>query len=190
MFTFFSITLFTYSYGQNDSLHHQKFPFMWINFGLGSASVINDASHPALSNASIDLVSKKNIFSIGTPDYSNLVFWGGGGERRTEYSILYGRYIALDKHTFISISSGLSLVNIVYSDSIGISTTGSNGSWFTWPITIYKNRSVYYVGLSLKAQAIIHCKFAGIGLAAFANINRQRSYVGGAINISVGKIKR
>ena len=151
---------------------------MWINFGLGSASVINDASHPALSNASIDLVSKKNIFSIGTPDYSNLVFWGGGGERRTEYSILYGRYI------------GLSLVNIVYSDSIGISTTGSNGSWFTWPITIYKNRSVYYVGLSLKAQAIIHCKFAGIGLAAFANINRQRSYVGGAINISVGKIKR
>jgi hypothetical protein len=93
-----------------------------------------------------------------------------------EVGILYGRYYR-DKNVLISLSGGISIVNGVERGKL---ISGKE----------YETIEISTFGLPIEAQFIMSfSNYFGVGVSVFANVNNQKSFVGGMIGIQLGQLK-
>lgn len=179
----------SFVYGQktsSDSSGH----FFWVNGGFGGSSVHGGlGSHPgALSfGGSLCYQSGKNLlsfrylrnveFQILGPDLPIEKVWDVG--------VLCGRIgrIAKASYGFASISAGISLVGGVRRGRY-LGNTGWFGSSY------YEENDFITVGIPVEAQLFWTLPaFSGIVFYVFANLNKEKSFVGALLCIQFGKLR-
>lgn len=149
--------------------------FYWFNAGGGASSVqggLGESSFGVSPGVSFSYQLGNNLFSVRhvyNVEFQIHVF----GESSTPEAVwdvgaLYGR-IAKASYGFASISGGISIVG---------------------EVRPYKERTFLTAGIPFETQLFwTPLPSFGIGIYGFANLNREKSFVGALLCIQIGKLR-
>lgn len=154
-----------------DTSNHSKAKLYWVNAGLGFSSPQFPEGIPFSMGMSLSYQTGKSLISIRSIyniDVSFNIFGGSPPLAETVWDIgaLYGR-IAKASYGFASISGGVSIVG-------GFRPEGSFLS----------------AGIPIEGQLFwTPSSFLGVGVYGFANLNKERSFVGALMCVQIGKLR-
>ena len=177
----------SFVYGQDISPDSSA-QFFWVNGGLGASSVHgglgSDPGAPSFGG-SFCYQSGKNLFSFRYLRNEELQILGENSPSETvwDFGVLYGR-IAKASYGFASISTGISIVGGVQRGRY----LSSSGEWFG--TSYYEENNFITVGITVEGQLFwTPLDFFGIGFYGFANLNKEKSFIGALLSIQLGKLR-
>jgi hypothetical protein len=177
----------SFVYGQDISPESSA-QFFWVNGGFGGSSVHGGLGlHPgALSlGGSLCYQSGKNLLSFRylRNEEFQILRTALPSETVWDTGVLYER-IAKALLGFVSISTGISLVSGVRRGRY----LSSSGGWFG--TSYYEEKNFITVGIPIEVQLFwTSSNSFGIGFYGFANLNKEKSFIGALLCIQIGKLR-
>ena len=164
----------SYVYGQDIS-RDSSAQFGWVNGGFGASSVkggLGDNSFGVSPGVSFSYQLGNNLYSVRhvyNVEFQINVFGVSSPlEAVWDVGILYGR-ISKASYGFASISGGVSIVGAVRP---------------------YEERTIITAGFPVECQLFwTPLDFFGIGIYGFANLNKEKSFIGALLCIQIGKLR-
>jgi hypothetical protein len=174
-------------YGQDISRDSSS-QFGWVNGGFGASSVkggLGVNSFGVSPGVSFSYQSEKNLISVRY--VYNIEFQPIVGlspdETVWDAGVLYGR-IAKVSYGLASISGGIGVVGGVRRGKY----LSSSGGWFG--TSYYEKLTFLTVGIPVEGQLFwTPLDFWGIGFYGFANLNKEKSFIGALLCIQIGKLR-
>lgn len=167
----------SFVYGQDIS-RDSSAQFGWVNGGLGASSF---GVSPGVC---FSYQSEKNLFSVRYVYNEEFRFFAPSPlETVWDVGMLYCRSVK-ESYGLASISGGIGVVGGVRRGKY----LGSIGGWFG--TDYYEERTFLTVGIPVEGQVFwTPLDFFGIGFYGFANLNKEKSFVGALFCIQIGKLR-
>jgi len=165
----------SFVYGQDIS-RDSSAQFFWVNGGLGASSF---GVSPGVS---VSYQSRKSLVSVRYVYNEEFQILGPSpSETVWDVGVLYGRSAKVS-YGLASISGGIGVVGGVRRGKY----LGSSG-WFS---SNYEKLTFLTVGIPVESQLFwTPLSFFGIGIYGFANLNTEKSFIGGLFCIQIGKLR-
>lgn len=180
-------TIFHFSINAQDITNNQKEKCFWIKVGMGTGTGVSMFGLAIGGNISyqygVDLWQIRSIHTVEA-QVSHLFDVDDPEENFWDVGILYGKNFK-SKYLITSLSIGIGFVS-------GIRRGRYLYTEYHWlgEIRHYEKLPFYTAGIPIEAQiSWIPTSFWGMGITAFANLNRRNSVVGILLSKSFGKLK-
>jgi hypothetical protein len=129
---------------------------------------------------SLSVHSSRNAFVVRSSGASEFTIFTPG-DSVEDFAFLFGRMRERERG-WLRAAIGPSLVRV---------TRHGNPHDCSWFFCSYDSEASFHAGLALQAEAVwTPADALGLGLMAFANANPEMSYVGLALGVHLGKVRR
>ena len=180
-------TILHFSINAQDKSNERADKCYWLKLGLGSG-IRNHMSGLSIGGNiayqfGTNLLSIRSVFT-GETQFRNFFFFNEPFESFWDIGTLYGKNIKT-KYLFTSIAIGIGVIG-------GMRRGRYLYTVYGWPgeTHYYEKLPFFTIGIPIEAQiSWIPTSFCGMGITAFANLNRRNSFVGILLSKLFGKLK-